>query len=218
MRCYGNEEDPRLMTQVSAEPRSNPHPLRDSLTKALSRPQFAKSLAEEKERSDNSGLAFVLCLIDIDKLRNINDEMGLEAGDFVLAEVASRIRARLDETDLDGIEYLHARFDGDALILLARDCSLKQGSFLAESLRKAISGEPVSDRLSVTVSISVAQYRIGESTDHLLSRIEKTMYLAKQFGRDRVEIAPVPDDLSATNVVPLPSRKPARRRRRIINA
>jgi len=206
------------MTQLPAEPRTNAHPLRDSLTQALSRPQFGKSLAEEKQRSDDSGLPFVVCLLDIDKLRDVNEQEGHDIGDYVLAEVASRLRARLDELDWDSIEYLHARFDGDALILLARDCSIKHGGRLAESLRAAISEEPIADGLAVTVSVSVAQYRIGESTDELLSRTEKTLHLAKQFGRNRVEISPSPENHRATNVVPLPSRTPPRRRRRIGNA
>jgi diguanylate cyclase (GGDEF)-like protein len=204
------------MTSIHFPYRSEGHPLRDSLTKALSRPQFGISLEQEKERSDLCGLPFVLCLIDIDKLRNVNDEYGLRVGDAVLAEVADRIRNRLDESDWDCIEYLHARFDGDALILLARDCSIRQGSRLAESLRAAISESPVWEQLRVTVSISVVQYRIAESTDALLSRVEKTLHLAKQFGRDRVEVAATPENGRSASILPLPKRPPVRRRRRII--
>jgi diguanylate cyclase (GGDEF)-like protein len=196
----------------------NAHPLRDSLTRALSRPQFAKSIEDEKLRADATGVPFVLCLIDIDKLRNINDEHGQRLGDAVLAEVASRIRKRLDDLDWDKIEYLHARFDGDALILLARDCGLRQGQQLAESLRCAVNEEPISDWLDVTVSIGVAQYRIGESTDAVIARTERTLYVAKQFGRDRVEVAPMPDNHRDANVVPLWNRAaPNGRRTRIRN-
>jgi diguanylate cyclase (GGDEF)-like protein len=203
------------MTQVLTYERNDAHPLRDSLTKALSRPQFALSLEEEKERSDALGLPFVLCIIDVDGLRNINDQLGRRIGDEVLIEVASRLRCRLDELDWDSVEYLHARFDGDAFVLLARDCSIKRGQRLAESIRDAMREEPFCERVAVTVSIGVAQYRIGESTDEVLGRCEKTLYLGKQFGHDHVEVAPTPENLRPTNVVPMPNLALVSRRRRV---
>jgi len=206
------------MTRRSTEIRSDAHPLRDSLTKALSRPQFGYSIEDEKERADLSGVPFVLCLIDIDRLRNINDELGMRVGDAVIAEVAERLRRRLDESDFDDVEYLHARFDGDALILLARDSSIKQGTRLAEALRAAISDDAFADNLRVTVSIGVTQYRIGETTDAVLGRIEKTLFLAQQFGTGRIEIAATPENYRDSKVIPLPKRPHQRRRPRIVVA
>ena len=191
------------------------HPLRDSLTRALSLPQFALSIEEEKDRSNALGLPFVLCLIDIDGLRKINDQFGRRAGDSVLAEAAGRIRSRLDDVDFDGVEYLHARFDGDAFVLLARDCTIKRGQRLAQAIRDAIRNEPFECGVEVTATIGVAQYRIGESTDEVLGRCEKTLYLAKQFGNDHIEIAPTPENMRPSNVVPLPNLAQASRRRRL---
>jgi len=205
-----------FMTQLQGASSDETHPLRDSLTKALSRPHFTRCIEDEKSRSDASGLPFVLCLIDVDKLRNVNDEFGHKVGDLVLAELASRLRGKLDELDWDYVEYLHARFDGGAIILLARDCSIKRGARLAESLRAAINSEPFADRLTVTTSIAVTEYQIGESVDSVLNRTEKTLYLAKQFGSDHIEIAAAPRVPPACNVVPLVRRR-TRDRRRISN-
>jgi len=61
-----------------------------------------------------------------------------------------------------------------------------------------ISALPISDgrtigAFEITIRpLSAAQHRIGESIDSLLARTERTMYLAKQFGRDRVEVSPTP--------------------------
>ena len=203
------------MSQLIRFIKNDAHPLRDSLTRALSLPQFALSIEEEKERSDALALPFVLCLIDLDRLRNINDELGRRAGDCVLAETASRIRCRLDESDFDGVEYLHARFDGDAFMLLARDFSIKRGERLANAIRDAIRFDPYECGVEVTATIGVAQYRIGESTDEVIGRCEKTLYLGKQFGTDRVEVAPTPENLRSSNVVPLPNLAQTVRRRRL---
>ena len=203
------------MSQLLTYLRNDAHPLRDSLTKALSRPQFALSVEEEKHRSEALSLPFILCLIDIDGLRKINDEFGRRMGDAVLIEAASRMRQRLDDLDYDGIEYLHARFDGDAFMLLARDCSIKRGKRLAQAICNSIRHEPFCDTVDVTVTIGVTQYRVGESTDSVLSRCEKTLYLAKQYGSDHVEVAPTPENLRSTNVVPMPNLAQTAKRRRL---
>ena len=203
------------MSQTLTFLRNDAHPLRDSLTKALSRPQFALSLEEEKERADALGSPFVLCLIDIDGLRKINDQLGRRVGDTVLVDMAERIRGRLDEVDFDGVEYLHARFDGDALILLARDFSIKRGERLARAIRDVIREEVFGDGINVTATVGVAQYRLGESTDDVLGRCEKTLYLGKQFGNDHVEVAPTPENLRTSNVVAMPNLAQMGRRRRL---
>ncbi|MGD2167302.1 MAG: GGDEF domain-containing protein, partial [Gammaproteobacteria bacterium] len=157
----------------------------------------------------------VLCLIDIDRLRNINDQFGRRTGDSVLVETASRIRSVLDDTDFDGVEYLHARFDGDAFMLLARDFSIKRGTKLAHEIRDIIRHEIYDAGINVTATIGVAQYRIGESTDEVLARCEQTLYLAKQFGTDHVEVAPTPENLRSSNIVPLPNLAQTYRRRQL---
>ncbi len=203
------------MSQQLVYLRSEAHPLRDSLTRALSLPQFALSIEEEKDRSDAISMPFVLCLIDIDSLRNINDELGRRCGDSVLIETASRIRSLLDDSDFDGVEYLHTRFDGDAFMLLARDFTIRRGERLAHAIRDVIRNERYECGISVTATIGVTQFRIGESTDEVLARCEKTLYLAKQFGSDHVEVAPTPENLRSSNVVPLPNIAQTHRRRRL---
>lgn len=203
------------MSQQLIYKRNDAHPLRDSLTRALSLPQFTLSLEEEKDRSDALSLPFVLCLIDIDQLRNINEEYGRRTGDSILIETASRIRSLLDDSDFDEVEYLHARFDGDSFMLLARDCTIKRGEHLAQAILDMIRHEPYSNGTNVTATIGVSQYRIGETTDEVISRCEKTLYLAKQFGNDHVEVAPTPENLRSSNVVPLPNLAQIQKRRRL---
>lgn len=220
--CHSNptetvaKESVNPMSQVLTFVGNETHPLRDSLTRALSRPQFALSLEEEKTRSDELGSPFVMCLIDVDSLRNINDQLGRRIGDNVLAEVAARIRSRMDEPDLDEIEFLHARFDGDAFMLLARDTSTRQGRLLAEKIRDAVREEAVCERVTVTVTIGLAQYRIGEATDQTLNRCERALALAKQCGTDHIEVAPAPENHRESNVVHLPNLNLTARRRRLI--
>ena len=178
------------MSQQPAEPTRLD--ARDALTGGLTRPSLIALLDEQALHAQRTGTVFSLCLVDLDRLRSINDGRGVAAGDAVLAGLAARLRSVLEQPAWHRSEYTLARYDGGALMVLARPCSVHQGETLAEALRFGVAESPLADRQSATVSIGVAQHRIGESIDALLARAERTMYLAKQFGRDRVEVSPTP--------------------------
>jgi diguanylate cyclase (GGDEF)-like protein len=178
------------MSQQPAEPTA-PAAF-DPLTGTLSRPSLVALLAEQAAHAQRTGNVFSLCLVDVDRLRGINDSRGVAAGDALLFGLAARLRSVLEQPAWHRSEYTLARYDGGSLMVLARPCSVHQGETLAEALRFGVAEAPLADRLSATVSIGVAQHRVGESIDSLLARTERTMYLAKQFGRDRVEVSPTP--------------------------
>jgi diguanylate cyclase (GGDEF)-like protein len=165
---------------------------RDPLTNTLTRPIFLRLLHERVQRSEHDGEAFVICLVDVDQLQNVNDRLGHRAGDGVLAALAERLLAELGAAGRRDAEHVLARYDGDALMLLASPCTLSEGERLAETLRAGVARAPLCDGVAVTVSIGIAQFRIGESTDDLLARTERALHVAKQFGRDRVEASSTP--------------------------
>jgi two-component system cell cycle response regulator len=164
----------------------------DALTLTLTRPAFLTELAEQAQLAGRSGNAFSLLLLDVDHLQNINDCHGVGAGDDVLIGVADRCRRVIAEPAWHRSEYSLGRYDGGAVMILARPCAASQAEMLAEALRFAVAEKPLGERISATVSIGVAQLRIGESIDELLGRTERVLHLAKQFGRDRVEVASTP--------------------------
>jgi diguanylate cyclase (GGDEF)-like protein len=164
----------------------------DALTGAVTRQSFVALLHNQAAHAQRTGNVFCLCLVDVDRLRGINDSRGVAAGDALLAALAARLRGVLEQPAWERSEYTLGRYDGGALMVLARPCSVHQGETLAEALRFGVAETPLAERLTATVSIGVAQHRIGESIDSLLARTERTMYLAKQFGRDRVEVSPTP--------------------------
>lgn len=179
------------------------HGLRDRLTGALSRSYFLELLAHEKRIADRSGNPFVLCLVDVDELRGINDAVGQTCGDRVVAGLADRLRNLLDSPPWNETAYLHARFDGDALMLFIPGCSAEKAVRLAEALRARVAGTPLAGNVRATVSIGVAAYQPFESADRIVARTERALYLAKQFGRDRVEIAAAaPAERAIGRVIP----------------
>ena len=164
----------------------------DALTLTMTRPAFMAALQAHAQQALRTGSAFCLLLADVDHLRNINDCHGIATGDDVLIGLADRLRAVLAEPAWHRSEYTLGRYDGGALAVLARPCGSSQAETLAEALRFGVAEKPVSERISITVSIGVTQLRIGESVDELVARTERAMHVAKQFGRDRVEVAAAP--------------------------
>jgi diguanylate cyclase (GGDEF)-like protein len=167
-------------------------PSYDPLTLTLTRPAFLRELVEQAALAHRTGSAFCVMLLDVDHLQNINDYHGVAAGDDVLIGLADRCRTVIAEPAWHRSEYTLGRFDGGALMMLARPCASSHAEMLAEALRFAVAERPLSDRISATVSIGVAQCRIGEAVDELLARTERVLHVAKQFGRDRVEVAHAP--------------------------
>ncbi len=164
----------------------------DPLTGMLMRRAFLGRLAEVAQLAADSLSPFSICIVDVDQLRNVNDQHGQETGDEVLLAVADRLREVLADTTHHPNEYLLARFDGNSFLLLTQKTDVHQAAAIAERLRSTIGETPTIDGVRVTVSAGVAQYRIGESTDDTLARAEQALNLAKQSGRDRVEIIETP--------------------------
>jgi diguanylate cyclase (GGDEF)-like protein len=164
----------------------------DPLTGTLLRPTAVAQLREQAAHAQRSGNVFSICLIDVDRMRAINDTRGVAVGDGVLVGLVERLRTVLEQPAWHRSEYALARYDGDTLLLLARPCSVHQAELLGEALRFGVAEAPLADRIDTTVSIGIAQHRIGETIDSLLARAERALHLAKQFGRDRVEVSATP--------------------------
>jgi diguanylate cyclase (GGDEF)-like protein len=177
---------------------------RDTLTAMLSRPAFFVEVAAHAERAFRDGRTFGLCLVDLDHFKNINLSHGPACGDDALRDIARR----LVRTNLPGVEASTAdvvgRYDGNAFGVLVETGSSKALEAAAHALHEAVSGEPSVTGSCLSASVGGVLARIGEDAASVLVRAEQAVYLAKQFGRNRVEIGKSPLPLRASgNVLPL---------------
>ncbi|AWN50343.1 PleD family two-component system response regulator [Methylobacterium sp. 17Sr1-1] len=130
-----------------------------------------------------------LLILDIDRFKTINDQFGHDAGDEVLREFATRIRAQTR-----GIDVV-ARFGGEEIVVVVPDTGLDAARQVAERIRERIEAAPFqvqrgTSAIDVTVSIGVAA-RQPEDADpaQMLKRADLALYQAKQSGRNRVVAA-----------------------------
>ena len=165
---------------------------RDELTATLSRQAFVVKLTARTERALREGSGFGLCVVDLDHFKNINLSHGPTCGDDALRDIAQRLVRTTSAVPDGGSGAIIARYDGNAFAVLIETESPLALAAGAEALRQAVGDTRSPTGGSLSASVGAVLARIGEPVDALLVRAEQTLYLAKQFGRDRVEIGRSP--------------------------
>ena len=138
-------------------------------------------------RANRTGTPLSLIMIDLDSFKAINDDHGHDVGDQVLVMVARHLAESVREED---VVY---RFGGEEFVIVLPGASLDVARERAEALCRSIRSGKVETQksvLRVTMSAGVATYPVhGETQEQLIMRADKALYLAKQAGRNRVELA-----------------------------
>ncbi len=160
----------------------------DSLTRCHNRRAFASMFEREAERSRRLGLGLGLLVVDVDRVKAINDAHGHEAGDLALERLARRIEATLRGTDL------LFRWGGEEFVVLMPHTHAEEVGEVAERVRQAVDREPLATLtggliLSATVSIgAVSTSKFPADAASLVGRADEACYRAKKAGRNRVEV------------------------------
>jgi diguanylate cyclase (GGDEF)-like protein len=160
--------------------------LHDQLTGLANRTLFYERVGHALLTHARAEQSFAVFFIDLDGFKQVNDEMGHSAGDFVLREVAQRL---LNCTrDSDSV----ARFGGDEFsVLLERltdpEDVLLTADRIVEAVRMPIT---IGNREAlVTASVGIALNRTGDTADDILREADMAMYTAKTTGKSRHVLA-----------------------------
>jgi diguanylate cyclase (GGDEF)-like protein len=163
----------------------------DTLTGLFNRLKFNQTLAMEILRSKRYQTKFSLILFDIDHFKYVNDVHGHQIGDSVLIEISRIVSDQMRATDL------LARWGGEEFVILILESDQQMAQQAAEKLRIAI-GQFVFPAVSaVTCSFGIAGYIQGDTAETLIARSDIALYEAKRKGRNRVEVAPPANVLTA---------------------
>lgn len=173
--------------------------VRDDLTGVYNRRYLMGALHKEKNRGDRGGIAFSVCMIDIDFFKRINDSKGHLVGDQVLKALSAVLQRDVRTTDCFG------RFGGEEFLLVLSETSLEGACVYAERVRKEIEALQWPEFQfdgAITVSIGVTQYRPREEIATTLARADRALYQAKARGRNRIHC-----DRDVTNIKTTPHSK-----------
>jgi diguanylate cyclase (GGDEF)-like protein len=157
----------------------------DVKTGLMNATEFENVLDAEAARADRGGQPFSLLMVDLDRLREVNNAHGHLAGDVVIRGVAEVFRQELRGYDVP------ARFGGDEFCILLPETPLSEAEAIAERIRRAVADRPfmavgTPEPLRATVSIGVASSADGAtSRQELVHRADLAAYRAKAAGGNR---------------------------------
>lgn len=154
----------------------------DKLTEIYNRAKLDKTLQEEFNRSKRYKTEFSVILIDIDFFKKVNDTFGHQIGDDVLKESAQVLKNSIRLTDVLG------RWGGEEFLIISPQTNLEGAVKIAEHINNAIKLYKFKTYPNkVTMSIGVASYFEDMSKiEEILLNADKSLYKAKENGRDRV--------------------------------
>ena len=159
----------------------------DVLTFLPNRRKIIADLQEEVIRSNRYGTPLSISLLDLDYFKRINDTMGHTTGDEALRSVSARLREQIRHPDSIG------RYGGEEFLIVLPSSEIRAAAEQAQRLCQTIRALQVEANdysFKVTISIGVAQYRIGdENWEQFLHRADEALYKAKDQGRDQWVIA-----------------------------
>ena len=169
-----------------AEERTRHAALHDPLTGLPNRALLLERARHRQRLADRGrgGLAAVLFL-DLDHFKLVNDSLGHEAGDELLRQVATRLRAAVRPMDTV------ARFGGDEFVILLEDLEDREAVLGVVSRVQEAFAEPFTLGTAshgATTSIGVALWEEGGDADALLRNADAALYRAKDRGRGRYEL------------------------------
>ena len=156
---------------------------KDGLTKIYNRIYFNQFYPELKEEVAKSGDTFTVCMLDIDHFKRVNDTYGHNAGDDVLATVASILEGACGKA-----EAVY-RWGGEEFIMMMPDTSLEGSVAKAEKIREKIMNTEIEadgNTLNVTMSFGCRQFDPELSIEDNISKADEHLYTAKETGRNRV--------------------------------
>lgn len=158
----------------------------DSLTGLINRREFERRVSQALENARNNDGRYVLCYLDLDNFKVVNDTSGHIAGDELLKMLKTRFLSVTREADS------LARLGGDEFGVLLAGCSLEWAVDVAEKIRTMVEDfRFVWDNSAFRIGVSIGVVKISADSGALsdvLSAADSACYMAKEKGRNRVHV------------------------------
>jgi diguanylate cyclase (GGDEF)-like protein/PAS domain S-box-containing protein len=167
----------------------------DALTGLVNRREFERRLSEAAESAHRGDATHMLCYLDLDRFKIVNDTSGHLAGDSMLREVAKLLREAVRDSDTV------ARLGGDEFGMLLVGCPLDKARQIADDVCRSIAGYRFvwHDRV-FNIGVSIGLIEIGReagNVEQMLAAADSACYVAKKEGAGRVSVYSARDEALA---------------------
>ncbi len=158
----------------------------DNLTHLINRREFERQLELALVMSQTQHQQHVLCYIDLDRFKIVNDTCGHFVGDELLRQITALMQSKVRKTDI------LARLGGDEFGLLMHQCSIEQAMRVANNLLENIQAFCfVWQTRSFKIGASIGMVAISDdtsSTASVMLAADAACYAAKDSGRNRIQV------------------------------
>lgn len=157
----------------------------DSLTSLINRREFEVRLKNILKSSHSNKSEHVLCYLDLDQFKIVNDTCGHTAGDELLRQISALLKEKLRARDTIG------RLGGDEFGILMEHCSLTNALNTVETIREIIHQFQFTwegSIFNIGASIGLADIKEFDDVNELLKAADTACYAAKDLGRNRVHV------------------------------
>ncbi|HVP32107.1 MAG TPA: EAL domain-containing protein [Steroidobacteraceae bacterium] len=167
----------------------------DALTGLANRREFERRLEEAIEGGHRGDGQHVLCYLDLDRFKLVNDTSGHLAGDSMLREVAKLLRDAVRDSDTV------ARLGGDEFGMLLIGCPLEKARQIADDVCRSVGDYRFvwKDRIfNIGVSVGLVEIsRESGTLEELMAAADTACYVAKKQGSGRVAVYSARDEALA---------------------
>jgi len=167
----------------------------DPLTGLINRREFERRLEHSLHSIRDEDSSHVVCYLDLDRFKVVNDTCGHMAGDNMLRELSAIIKDQVRDSDFV------ARLGGDEFGMLLIGCPLRKARQIADDVIRSVRDYRFvwQDRI-FTVGVSIGLVEIGRESGtikEILSAADSACYVAKQRGRGQAHVYSAKDEASA---------------------
>ena len=167
----------------------------DPLTGLVNRAEFRRRLDQALNLPRGEHVSHVVCYLDLDRFKAVNDSCGHMVGDNLLREIAALLKDQVRDSDTV------ARLGGDEFAMLLVGCPLDKARQIAEDVCQAVRDYTFTwqDRvfdLGVSIGLVEIDHESG-TAETALSAADSACYVAKQQGRGRVHVYSTRDEVRA---------------------
>jgi diguanylate cyclase (GGDEF)-like protein len=169
----------------------------DALTGVANGRTFYEAAGAEIERFSRTSRPFTVAYLDLDNFKAVNDRLGHAAGDRVLRQVATVLRA--NTRSLDTV----ARLGGDEFAVLLPETAADNAIDLLDRLRETLLSEVSQGGWPISCSIGAATFlRKPRNVDDMIQRVDALMYKVKRQGKAQLRHVTVWGDTEAVETWP----------------